>query len=179
MHSDSGAATSADTNRAGVQAAKFIGRHGMTNWPWFKPEIQVLSWVSCGPENALVRYPAIVAFAFTLASTALAAEPIEVRIGYLRLLESKSAISLFDVPPDNDGIAGARLAIEDNNTTGKFRNQKFLLEDMPLKKTSDPAAGAIALAERGISIAIADMPADALLKAADAGRERGPIILHA
>ena len=127
----------------------------------------------------MVRYPAIVAFAFTLASTALAAEPIEVRIGYLRLLESKSAISLLDVPPDNDGIAGARLAIEDNNTTGKFRNQRFLLEDVPLKKTSDPAAGAIALAERGISIAIADLPADALLKAADAGRERGLIIFNA
>ena len=50
------------------------------------------------------------------------------------------AVSLLEVPPDNDGIAGARLATEDNNATGKFVNQRFLLEDMRLKEADDPAA---------------------------------------
>jgi ABC transporter substrate binding protein (PQQ-dependent alcohol dehydrogenase system) len=127
----------------------------------------------------LVRYPAIVAFLFALASIALAAEPIEVKIGYLRLPESKAAISLLDVPSDNDGIAGARLAIEDNNTTGRFLNQRFLIEDVRLKETDDPAAAVIALAERGVSIVIADLPADALLKAVDTGRQRGLIFFNA
>lgn len=109
----------------------------------------------------------------------LAAEPIEIKVGYLRLPENKAVISLLDVPPDNDGLAGARLAIEDNNTTGKFLNQRFLLEDVRLKDTDDPAAAVSALADRGVSIVIADLPADALLKAADAGRQRGLVFFNA
>ena len=114
-----------------------------------------------------------------MTSIALAAEPIEIRIGYLRLPESKAAISLLDVPPDNDGIAGARLALEDNNTTGRFLNQRFLLEDVRLKQADDAVAAVTALVEHGASIVIADLPADALLKAADAGRERGLIFFNA
>ena len=127
----------------------------------------------------MVRCPFIASLLFALTSVALAAEPIAVKVGYLRLPENKAAISLLDVPPDNDGIAGALLAIQDNNTTGKFLNQKFLLEDLRLKATDDPAAAAVAFAERGVSIVIADLPADALLKAADAGRERGLIFFNA
>ena len=114
-----------------------------------------------------------------MTSVALAAEPTEVKVGYLRLPETKATISLLDVPPDNDGIAGARLATEDNNATGKFLNQRFLLEDVRLKDTDDPAAAVSALAGRGVSIVIADLPADALLKAADAGRERGLVFFNA
>lgn len=114
-----------------------------------------------------------------MTSIALAAEPIEIRIGYLRLPESKVAISLLDVPPDNDGIAGARLALEDNNTTGRFLNQRFLLEEVRLKQADDAVAAVTALVEHGASIVIADLPADALLKAADAGRERGLIFFNA
>jgi hypothetical protein len=29
-------------------------------------------------------------------------------------------LSLLDFPPQDDGVAGARLAINDNNTTGRF-----------------------------------------------------------
>lgn len=114
-----------------------------------------------------------------MTSVALAAEPIEVKVGYLRLPESKVAISLLEVPSDNDGIAGARLATEDNNATGKFLSQRFVLEDVRLKETDDPAAAVAALAGRGVSIVIADLPADALLKAADAGRERGLVFFNA
>jgi len=116
---------------------------------------------------------------FAMTSVALAAEPTDVKVGYLRLPETKAAISLLEVPPENDGIAGARLATEDNNATGKFLNQRFLLEDVRLKDTDDPAAAVAALAGRGVSIVIADLPADALLKAADAGRERGLVFFNA
>jgi ABC transporter substrate binding protein (PQQ-dependent alcohol dehydrogenase system) len=123
----------------------------------------------------LVRWSAI-ALLFALTPVALA-EPIEVKVGYMRVPESKAAISLLNVPPANDGLAGAQLAIEDNNTTGKFLNQKFLLEEVRLKETDDPAAAATALAGRGVSIVIADLPADALRKAADA--QRGILFFNA
>ena len=113
-----------------------------------------------------------------LTSAALA-QPVEIKIGYLRRAEAKAAISLLDIPPADGGIAGARLAVEDNNTTGKFLNQRFTLEDVKLNDTDDPAAAIEGLAGRGVTLVIADMPPDALLKAADAGRERGVVLFNA
>jgi ABC transporter substrate binding protein (PQQ-dependent alcohol dehydrogenase system) len=115
----------------------------------------------------------LIAACLLLALTSAAlAQPVEIKIGYLRRAEVKAAISLLDLPPADDGVAGARLAIEDNNTTGKFLNQRFTLEDVRLKEADDPAAAIQGLAGRGITLVIADLPPDALLKAADAGRER-------
>ena len=96
----------------------------------------------------------------------------EINIGYLRRADPKSALSLIEVPAANDGVAGARLAIDDNNTTGRFLDQQFSLEDIRLEGGADAAAATSALAERGVSLMIVDLPADALLKAADAGAAR-------
>src|ERR1700755_3500776 len=97
---------------------------------------------------------------------------LSVSVGYLRWLERRPTISLLDKQPADDGLAGARLAIDDNNTTGRFINQQFSLEDVRLGGDADAVAVTIALAERGVSLVIADLPADALLKAADAGAAR-------
>jgi ABC transporter substrate binding protein (PQQ-dependent alcohol dehydrogenase system) len=114
-----------------------------------------------------------------LANAALAADPVEIGIGYLRRAGIKPTLSLVEQPAENDGLAGARLAIEDNNTTGKFLNQHFTLEDVRLKDGDDAAKAAIALADRNIGFIIADLPADALLKAADAVRDRGTVVFNA
>ena len=114
-----------------------------------------------------------------LATAALAADPVEIGIGYLRRAGIKPTLSLVEQPAENDGVAGARLAIEDNNTTGKFLNQRFALEDVRLKEGDDAAKAAIALADRNIGFIIADLPADALLKAADAVRDRGTVLFNA
>ena len=111
-------------------------------------------------------------------SHALAAEPLEIGIGYLGHTGVKSKLSLVEQPAENDGMAGARLAIEDNNTTGKFLNQHFTLEEVRLKPDDDVAKAAVALAGHNGFI-IADLPADALLKAADALRDRGTVLLNA
>ncbi len=114
-----------------------------------------------------------------LATGALAADPIEIGIGYLSRAGIKPALSLVELPAENDGLAGARLAIEDNNTTGKFLNQHFTLEEVRLKDGEDAAKAATALADRNIGFIIADLPPDALLKAADAVRDRGTVIFNA
>jgi ABC transporter substrate binding protein (PQQ-dependent alcohol dehydrogenase system) len=113
-----------------------------------------------------------------VATQAFAAEPVEIGVGYLGHAGVQSTLSLVQQPADNDGIAGARLAIEDNNTTGKFLNQHFTLQEVRIKEGEDIAQAATALAERN-SFIIADLPADALLKAADALRERGTVLLNA
>ena len=114
-----------------------------------------------------------------LVTSALAADPVEIGIGYLRRAGVKPALSLVEQPAENDGVAGARLAIEDNNTTGKFLNQRFTLEELRLKDGDDAAKAAIALADRNIGFIIADLPADSLLKAADAIRDRGSVLFNA
>jgi ABC transporter substrate binding protein (PQQ-dependent alcohol dehydrogenase system) len=113
-----------------------------------------------------------------LVSTALAADPVEIGIGYIRRAGVKPTLSLVEQPAENDGVDGARLAIEDNNTTGKFLNQHFTLDEVRLKDGDDVAKAAMALADRDGFI-IADLPADALLKAADALRDRGAVLLNA
>jgi ABC transporter substrate binding protein (PQQ-dependent alcohol dehydrogenase system) len=114
-----------------------------------------------------------------LVTGALAADPVEVGIGYLRRAGTKPTLSLIEQPAENDGVAGARLAIEDNNTTGKFLNQHFALEEFRLKEGDDAAKVAAALADRNIDFIIADLPADLLLKAADALRDRGTVLFNA
>jgi ABC transporter substrate binding protein (PQQ-dependent alcohol dehydrogenase system) len=113
-----------------------------------------------------------------VATPAVAAEPIEIGIGYLRHAVIKSTLSLVEQPAENDGIAGARLAIEDNNTTGRFLNQHFLLDEIRLKDGDDVAKAAATLSGHDGFI-IADLSADELLKVADALRDRGTVLLNA
>ncbi len=107
---------------------------------------------------------AIVVFA----EMAACADAAELRIVYLREPESKSRLSLIDIPADDDGLAGARLGIADNNTTGRFLDQQFFVEEVRNSPGQDAAAAA--LMEGGTAFVIADVGADPLLKAADAGR---------
>ena len=116
--------------------------------------------------------------ASVVAAHALAADPIEIGIGYLGQANVKSTLSLVQQPADNDGVAGAHLAIEDNNTTGKFLNQHFTLHEVRLKEGEDAAKAASSLADHD-SFIIVDLPADQLLKAADALRDRGTVLLNA
>jgi ABC transporter substrate binding protein (PQQ-dependent alcohol dehydrogenase system) len=113
-----------------------------------------------------------------VATHALAADPLEVGIGYLRHAGVKETLSLVQQPAENNGIAGAKLAIEDNNTTGKFLNQHFTLDETELKKDDDVVKAATALAEHDGFI-ILDLPADEVLKVADALRDRGTVLLDA
>lgn len=110
-------------------------------------------------------------------SSALAAEPLMISIGYLGQAGIKATLSLVELPSENDGIAGARLAIEDNNTTGRFLKQQFGLDEVRVKDGDDVAGAARDLASRN-SFIIADLPPDALLKAADAVRDRGGVLFN-
>ena len=125
----------------------------------------------------MIRWLVIAIGLSVVATHALAADPIAIGIGYLGPAGVKSKLSLAEQPAANDGVAGARLAIEDNNNTGKFLNQQFTLEEVRLKEDDDVTKAAVALADRNGFI-IADLAADALLKAADALRDRGTVLLN-
>jgi ABC transporter substrate binding protein (PQQ-dependent alcohol dehydrogenase system) len=109
---------------------------------------------------------------------AQADQATEIRFGYFRIFEKRLALSVLDVPPENDGIAGAQVAINDNNTTGKFLKQKFTLEEVKLKPEEDPLPKVEELVGRGTNFLLLDLPADLVLKIADAVRERGVLVFN-
>ncbi len=106
-------------------------------------------------------------------------ELVDIKIGYLRQIPSKLRLSLIDVPSANDGLAGAQLAIDDDNATGRFLNQRYTLIEKTLSESDDPVAAMNALADQGVSFIVTSLDADRLLKVADAGQARGEVFINA
>src|SRR5690606_16165945 len=63
--------------------------------------------------------------------------PIQVKIGYLRAYAPELALSVLDIPPRDAGVAGAKVAIDDNNTTGSFLGQEFSLDVVEIEPGAD------------------------------------------
>src|SRR5271165_262599 len=103
----------------------------------------------------------------------------EIKIGYLRQAPSRLKLSLIDVPAANDGLAGAQLATEDDNATGRFLNQRYTLIEQLLGENDDPVAAMQALADQGASFIVTSLDADRLLKIADAGKARDVTLINA
>ena len=109
---------------------------------------------------------------------AVGADNINFKVGFIRAPHMRETLSILDIPAADDGIAGAELAVEDNNTTGGFLGQTFAIEDVPLRPGDDPATALNGLIARGVSFVLADLPAAALLALADAAREKGVLIFN-
>jgi ABC transporter substrate binding protein (PQQ-dependent alcohol dehydrogenase system) len=127
----------------------------------------------------LLRLLLGVCVVIALSGAGLSDQPLEIKIGYLRQAPSRIKISLIDVPAGNDGLAGAQLAIEDDNTTGRFLNQHYTLVERLLSEGDDPVAAMNALADQGASFIVTSLDADRLLKVADAGKARGEMLINA
>jgi len=128
--------------------------------------------------KGVVRAILLANLLFVVVSAPLPANALEIKIGYLGTTDKRTTISLLEMPASNAGLAGAQLAIDDNNTTGKFLNQSFALEEILLDGKDDPAAAVQEFSNREISLIVTDISADNLLKAADAGRERGIVFFN-
>jgi ABC transporter substrate binding protein (PQQ-dependent alcohol dehydrogenase system) len=106
-------------------------------------------------------------------------EPQKLVIGYLRApLPARMPISLIERPADDNGLAGAQLAIEDNNTTGKFTKQEYLLQDTTVGNPQQARDALGKFAAEGIRFVVADLPADALLAVADAAAKDNILVFN-
>jgi ABC transporter substrate binding protein (PQQ-dependent alcohol dehydrogenase system) len=110
---------------------------------------------------------------------ARAQDILDIKIGYLRRAQHQETISLVQMPPPDNGVAGAQIAAKDNDTTGRFLNQRYFLVDVHLKAGDDPAMAVAELARQGIALIVTDLPADDLLKAAEAGKADGILFFNA
>jgi ABC transporter substrate binding protein (PQQ-dependent alcohol dehydrogenase system) len=106
------------------------------------------------------------------------ADPAIIRVGYLRWLQMRQTISLLDKAAPDNGLAGAKLAMNDNDTTGRFMNQAFELVDTPVHTDDAPTALLDSLAEQGTRLIVSDLPADRLVKLADVGRPNRLVLFN-
>jgi ABC transporter substrate binding protein (PQQ-dependent alcohol dehydrogenase system) len=104
---------------------------------------------------------------------------LEIKVGYLHEQPSKNRLSLMDIPAENDGVAGAELATEDNETTGRFVGQNYTLASKILRNGDDVAAAVNELADAGAAILMTDLDAEGVLKAAEAAKARGLTLINA
>ncbi len=147
-----------------------------------------MSWQRAGehnlppPDGERMRAMLGLALAVCAALTpAMAGDaPAAVDIAYLALVAKPSvAASTLDPPPAHEGVLGARLALIDDQTTGRFLHQDYHLDEIVL---SDPAAvmdAARKLAAQGSRIIVTDLPAASLLQVAGLPELRDALLLDA
>jgi ABC transporter substrate binding protein (PQQ-dependent alcohol dehydrogenase system) len=88
-------------------------------------------------------------------------------------------LSLLDVRPQDDGLAGAQLAINDNNTTGRFLKQHFALEVVQGSNARELIAEVVKRVEAGASFVVVDASPQTVIALADLLKGRDALILNA
>jgi ABC transporter substrate binding protein (PQQ-dependent alcohol dehydrogenase system) len=118
-----------------------------------------------------------------LPATALAQEKPSsqaVEIGVLRQMQEEPPWSTnLTRAPDDEGFAGARLALRDNETTGRITKQSFKLLEESVAPGDNPIPVFERLAASGTRILVLDLPAEALLRIADATKGRDLLLFNA
>lgn len=103
------------------------------------------------------------------AAPALADEqsPASVKIGFLgQSVKREAPLPYLDAPAADDGVAGARLGVADDNTTGRFTNQQFVLVEAIVPEGGDVAAAFRKLVGDGVRLVVTDLPEAPLLAVA-------------
>jgi hypothetical protein len=125
---------------------------------------------SCHSWQAFCALFVIGATLFTAATQSAVADPLAVKVGVIHEAHSRETISIVDIPPADDFIAGARMAMDDNNTTGRFLDQSFSVVDAKLSPGEDPIAALKGMLDDGVRFFIVDLPPAEVLAVADAAR---------
>jgi len=107
--------------------------------------------------------------------------PMEFTFGVLRQFPENPPWwnNIVTVPPEDDGIAGAALGVVDDNTTGRFLKQDFKIVAQELVPNgADPMPAFNRILESGAKFILVAVPADALLKMADAAKGKDVILFN-
>src|SRR6202011_433854 len=119
--------------------------------------------------RAVLALPALAAMIALSASTPRAGEqsPAAVKIGYLgERVKREAPQPYLDPPPADEGVAGARLGIADDNTTGRFTGQQFALAEAFVPEGGDAAAAFRKLVGGGARLVVTALSETPLLAVA-------------
>ncbi len=104
---------------------------------------------------------------------------VAVTVGYLeQVVPQPPVLSNLDALPDDEGLAGAEVALKDNNTTGRFLKQSYALETRIVDEGGDFLAGARELLAQTPYLVI-KAPAEDLLSIADLPEAANAILFNA
>ena len=104
---------------------------------------------------------------------------VKIVIHYLgKAYEEPVPLSLVDPILTDNGLQGARLAIQDNNKSGQFLGQEYDLVEDIVPADGDVAAKAKEILKDGPAIIIADLEANDLLAVADLPEAKDSIIFN-
>lgn len=99
-----------------------------------------------------------------------------ITVGYLGLERdpAQEPVSVLDPVLDDDGIQGARMALRDNNATGRFMGQEFQLVEIMLRRDGEVGAALDELIEQGVQWIVSALPREHLEQLLDqpAAQER-------
>ena len=113
------------------------------------------------------------------AASPLQAETLDVRIGYLQWVPDQGPVLSNVIPePEDAGLRGAELAINDNSTTGKFLSQTYSLQSEVADSEEAILAAFDAMLENGISLVVLNVPAQTL-KALTTRADNNALIFNA
>ena len=87
-------------------------------------------------------------------------------------------LSLLDKPLKDEGVQGARLAIKENNMTGRLIEQHFELVEVVAKPTEDVVPLVKAQLANGNGLIVADLEPSDLLAVSDLPEARDAVILN-
>jgi ABC transporter substrate binding protein (PQQ-dependent alcohol dehydrogenase system) len=104
---------------------------------------------------------------------------IKVSIAFLHeALPEPPPLSLVEPVAKDTGLAGARLGMIDNNTTGRFLNQQYELKEVTVAAGGDLDGAVKSLIAGGTSLIVADLSAKRLLEIADLPEAKQAVILN-
>ena len=120
----------------------------------------------------------LAAITFLIAMPFAAISEVVVSVGYIKVETARTAsLSNIDLTPEDSGLSGARLGLDDNLTTGKFLGHSYTL-----KETIVPVAGDAVLAARNllpeVEALLVDAPPDVLLAIADLPEATDKIVFN-
>ena len=114
-----------------------------------------------------------------LAAPSAALAEVTAAIGFLlHEREAAPTLSNLDPQPEDEGLMGARLALAENQKTGRFLKQNYAMTEETVRPDGDAVAAARALLEVSPLLVI-DAPAETLLAIADLPEAKNALIFNA
>ena len=130
------------------------------------------------PMRAMLGLAVVAMAALTPAMAADTARVVD--IAYLALASKPVvAATTLDPPPAHEGLLGARLALVDDQTTGRFLGQDYHLQELVLPDAGAVLDAARKLAAQGARVIVTDLPAASLLQVADLPEMHDALLLDA
>ena len=126
----------------------------------------------------LIAILAMLGIAWPVVSAAQDDETVSVKTGILTIdYDRENPISRLDLPPKDLGLAGARQAVMDNNSTGRFLNQSYELIEASARP-DEAAAKLDEMIAEGAQYIVVMAQADDLLALADRVSGKDVLLLN-